>query len=64
MNELGLTKAVWDHGSAYRHEPRHSHVVATGTPFDIREGCLIDGEYIQPAEKINCKCVYKAVLPY
>lgn len=64
LNELGITRVMWDHGGAYRKEPRKTHIEATGTVFDLNEGCYIGGEYIQPAEKINCKCVYRAVLPY
>lgn len=64
LNELGITRVMWDHGGAYRKEPRKSHIEASGTVFDLNEGCYIDGEHIQPGEKINCKCIYRAVLPY
>lgn len=64
LNELGITRVMWDHGGAYRKEPRRSHVIASGTIFNLDEGCHIDGQNIQPGEKINCKCVYRAVLPY
>jgi len=64
LTELGITRVVWDHGSAFRFEPRESHIHATGTVFNLLDGCLIDGEYIQPGELIGCKCVYRAVLPF
>ena len=51
--ELGLFKARWRHSSIPQ-EPRISHVHADGKEFDIRKGCYIDGEYIQPKEKPNC----------
>lgn len=60
--ELGITKAKWVY--TYRSEtPRESHVGADGQIFDLDKGCLIDGEYIYPAEKINCKCDFRAVIP-
>lgn len=60
--ELGLTKAKWMHSNAGK-EPRKSHVRANGKEFDIAQGCLIDGEYIQPGEKINCRCTSRIILP-
>lgn len=59
--ELGITKAIWRHSGGGK-EPRPSHVRANGTVFDIDKGCYIDGEFIQPAEKINCRCVSLAVI--
>lgn len=59
--ELGITKAVWIHSGGGK-EPRKSHVKANGTIYDIDKGCYIDGEYIQVGQKINCRCVSKAVI--
>lgn len=59
--ELGITKAIWRHSGGGK-EPRPSHVRANGTIYDIDKGCYIDGEYIQVAEKINCRCVSLAVI--
>lgn len=63
--ELGLFKAVWIH-SAGGKVPRASHVKAgkDRLEFDVREGALIDGEYIQPGYLPNCRCVSRTVLPY
>jgi hypothetical protein len=51
--ELGITKAVWVHSHAAK-EPRQSHVKANGKVFEVAKGLLVDGEYIQAGEKINC----------
>lgn len=53
--ELGLFKAVWIH-SAGGKVPRASHVKAgkDRLEFDVREGALIDGAYIQPGYLPNC----------
>lgn len=63
--ELGLFKAVWIH-SAGGKVPRASHVKAgkDRLEFDVREGALIDGAYIQPGYLPNCRCVSRTVLPY
>lgn len=59
---LGLTQAKWRHSRGGVH-PRKSHVEADGTIYDIGQGCLIDGEYIMPGEKINCRCTSSAIIP-
>lgn len=61
--ELGITEAIWVHSGGGK-EPRQSHVRASGKRYEIAKGMLIDGEYIQPSQKINCRCVSKAVLPF
>lgn len=61
--ELGITEAIWVHSGGGK-EPRQSHVRASGKRYEITKGLLIDGEYIQPSQKINCRCVSKAVLPF
>lgn len=53
--ELGITHAIWRHSSAGR-TFRHDHVKANGVKYEIEKGCYISGEFIQPAEKINCRC--------
>jgi uncharacterized protein with gpF-like domain len=60
--ETGLTKAVWNKSIAGKTH-RKSHANADGKIFDIADGCLIDGEYILPRYKINCKCSYSLILP-
>jgi uncharacterized protein with gpF-like domain len=61
--ELGITQAIWLHSTAGA-EPRASHVDADGKTFNIAEGKKIDGEYIQPGELINCRCVSRSILPF
>lgn len=53
--DCGITKNIWRHSHGDR-VPRQSHLRADGRVFDLEQGCLIDGEYIYPAEKINCTC--------
>lgn len=60
--ELGITEAVWMHSHAGK-VPRPDHVAADGKKYNIAQGCLINGEYIQPGEKINCRCTSRAILP-
>jgi SPP1 gp7 family putative phage head morphogenesis protein len=61
--ELGIKQAEWQHSHAGK-EPRKSHVAANGKVFEIEKGCYIDGEWILPGTKINCRCVSKSVLPF
>lgn len=58
--DLGITKAIWRHSGAGK-EPRPSHVAADGKVFDIRKGLKIEGEYIFPAQKINCRCTSEPI---
>ena len=62
--ELGITEAMWIHSNGGK-TPRPSHVKAGAERrrYKIAEGCLIDGEYIQPGELINCRCVSRPILP-
>lgn len=55
MLDLDITKAIWKHSHGDK-VPRPDHLAADGKEYDIVKGCLISGEYIQPAEKINCTC--------
>lgn len=59
---LGLTKAKWRHSKGGVH-PRKSHQAADSKVYDIAVGCYIDGEYIMPGEKINCRCVSAVIIP-
>lgn len=61
--ELGLNYAIWRHSNIPQ-EPRISHVHADGKEFDVRKGCYIDGEYIQPKQKINCNCSAQTILKF
>lgn len=63
-SELGIKRAVWMHSHAGR-EPRPSHVAMNGKQFDVTKGMYDkdEGEFVQPGELINCRCVSKAVIP-
>ena len=60
--ELGITEAIWQHSTAGR-VPRPSHVAVNGKRFDSQKGMLIEGEWLQPGEAINCRCFSRSVLP-
>lgn len=60
--ELGITEAIWMHSHAGK-VPRADHLAANGKRYNIAEGCLISGEYIQPGEEINCRCTSRPILP-
>lgn len=59
--ELGIKEAIWLHSSASK-SPRHDHVKANGTRFNLEEGCYISGQYIQPAFLPFCKCRKKLII--
>lgn len=61
--QLGITRAVWLHSHAGK-TPRPDHLAANGKEYDIAKGCKISGEYIQPGEKIGCRCTSRPVLPF
>jgi len=62
QEELGITQAKWIHTAGSKH-PRPSHVKANGTIYDVKQGCLIDGEYIWPKQKIGCGCLSRSIIP-
>lgn len=53
--DCGITQNIWRHSHGDRY-PRQTHLEASGRVFELDKGCLINGEYIYPAEKINCTC--------
>lgn len=59
---LGIVEAEWKHSHAGR-EPRQSHVHFDGKRYDVRKGAYIDGEWIYPGQKINCRCTSRSVIP-
>jgi uncharacterized protein with gpF-like domain len=59
---LGITHAKWLHSHGGR-EPRASHVAFDGETYEIAKGAYIDGEWIFPGEKINCRCVSRSIVP-
>jgi len=58
--DLGIERGTWRHPSekVYKTHGRPSHIEANGKSFKLNKGCKIDGEYIYPAQLINCKCYY------
>lgn len=62
QNELGITEAIWIHSTAGNH-PRPSHVANSGKKYEIAKGAYIDGEWILPGEKINCRCLSRSIIP-
>lgn len=62
QEELGITEAQWMHSHAGR-KPRQSHVHFDGKRYDIKKGAYIDGEWIYPGQKPNCRCVSRSVIP-
>lgn len=63
--DAGLFKTMWVHTPGLRY-PRHSHRQAGAEKriYDNREGCLIDGEHIQPGQLYGCQCNGRIVLDY
>lgn len=61
--DLGIEEGEWVHSGGGR-EPRESHVAAgrKRLRFKLTEGAYIDGEYIMPGQKINCRCNWRPVL--
>lgn len=63
MIKNGIYKARWKHSHGDK-IPRKSHLEADGQIFDTSTGCLIDGEFILPKEKIGCTCFSIPVIEY
>lgn len=63
--DLGLFEAQWLHSGAGKH-PRPSHVKAgkDKMKYDVRQGALIDGDYILPGVLPGCRCSSKTILPF
>lgn len=62
QKEMGVSEAVWLHSGGGK-TPRPSHVAASGKIYEVGKGMLIDGEWIRPGEKPNCRCVSRSVIP-
>lgn len=64
MLELGMHEAIWLHSHGGK-QPRPKHVKASGQTFDVRKGMKVGdkGQWVMPGEEINCKCVYRMVVP-
>jgi uncharacterized protein with gpF-like domain len=64
LTDAGVTKGIWIHLPASR-KYREEHVEMNGKEFDLAIG-LYDKKvqkYVLPAECVNCRCTFRAVLP-
>lgn len=59
--DLGIRQGRWRH--MWSKHPRPDHQAASGTVYDLDQGCLIGGKYIHPGEEINCNCLSESVIP-
>lgn len=62
QTQLGIKEGRWHHSHAGK-TPRPAHVRAHGKKFNLQKGMLIDGEYILPGQKINCRCTWEPIIP-
>jgi SPP1 gp7 family putative phage head morphogenesis protein len=65
LMDYGVTKGKWQHSSA-GNTYRESHVEMDGEIYDLDEGCYDPdyGDYIQPAELVNCHCFCVPVIDF
>lgn len=61
QSELGITEGIWRHSGGGK-VPRPSHVKFSGEKFNLRKGAYIEGEWIRPGEKPNCRCTWSPVI--
>jgi uncharacterized protein with gpF-like domain len=59
--EVGITEAIWLHSHGGR-TPRLSHQRADGKRYEISKGMFLDGEWLQPGQAINCRCLAKPII--
>ncbi|MBI1213638.1 MAG: phage head morphogenesis protein [Alphaproteobacteria bacterium] len=64
QTSLGLEEGIWMHSGGGQH-PRPKHVAANGKKFKLSEGLPVGdkGQKVLPGEEINCKCVWRPVIP-
>lgn len=58
QKSIGIQKGIWQHSHAGK-KPRQSHVAASGKEFDLDRGLYLDGEWLLPAQAINCRCTWR-----
>jgi SPP1 gp7 family putative phage head morphogenesis protein len=65
LMDYGVTKGKWQHSSA-GNTYRESHVEMDGEIYDLDEGCYDPdyGDYIQPAELVNCHCFCVPIIDF
>lgn len=59
-DDLGVEEGEWQ--SSEDERVRSSHRKANGKVFNIDKGLLVDGEYVQPGQPINCRCWMKYII--
>ena len=64
QKEQGIEEGIWLHSHG-GNVPRTKHVQADGKRFKIGVGLPIGdkGQYVCPGEEINCRCVWKPIIP-
>lgn len=66
QTELGLKEGIWMHSHAGK-VPRKTHLANHGHRFNIAEGWFDPDpkvrKHIMPGELINCRCVWRPVIP-
>jgi SPP1 gp7 family putative phage head morphogenesis protein len=64
QKEQGIEEGIWLHSHG-GNTPRPKHVKADGQRFKIGVGLPVGpgGKYVVPGEEINCRCVWKPIIP-
>jgi SPP1 gp7 family putative phage head morphogenesis protein len=66
MKAAGVTQGIWIHTAGTK-EPRKRHKDFNGKMFELAKGAPVgdnDGDYVQPGDCINCRCVFQPVLNF
>lgn len=65
QQSAGITEGIWIHSKG-QNDPRHKHVKADGKTFKLSEGLPVGdkGQYVLPAQEINCSCTWRPVVPF
>lgn len=63
--DLGITEGIWMHSGGGKH-PRATHKAFNGKRFKLAEGVDFGDGFgkVIPGEAINCRCTWRAVLPF
>lgn len=60
--DSGFKWGKWHHSHGGK-VPRQSHLKADEKVYELEKGMYIDGEWIIPGEKINCRCFFTPLIP-
>lgn len=63
--ELGISEGIWLHSGGGKH-PRPAHKAFSGERFNLSEGHDFGDGFgkVLPGQAINCRCTWRAVLPF